>query len=103
MRKNLKDPVFGGFLFEVAEETTYRIDSDNFQSESYRVRVFDYPALTRSDAKIDSPEYSRIEDRVIEDTRRVTVVEGAKLQWQLHVNKTLATAQLVDEQERSRR
>ncbi len=79
MRRNLKDPVFGGYLLEVREDTTYTVDYLEGKSDSYRIRVFDFPAMVQSDAVIQSPSYSGIDDRTIEDTRRVTVVDGAKL------------------------
>jgi hypothetical protein len=97
MNRALSDPVFGAYLRRVGSELTYHVESDLGKSDEYRVRVFDYPALVRSDAHIAPPEYAKQESKVVEDTRRVSVAEGTGLKWTCFVNKPLATADLIDD------
>jgi len=60
------------------------------------VTVFEYPRLERADAKLDYPDYTKLEDRVVQDVRTVSVVEGTKLTLQCFLNKSVASAKLVD-------
>lgn len=96
LKRNLKDPIFGGVLLSVSSETIYRIAYDGEQSPTYRIKVFEYPRLMRSDAKVVMPNYVGTPEKTIEDTRRVSVPEGAKITWILHLNKAVAEAVLVD-------
>ncbi len=96
LRRNLKDPVFGGVLLAVDLPIDYRITYLGGGSESFQLKIFEYPAIIRSDAKIVTPAYAGADEKTIEDTRRVTIPEGAKVTWFLHLNKAVATVQLVD-------
>ena len=96
LKRNLKDPIFGGVLLSVSEETTYRIAYDGEESQAYRIKVFEYPRLIRSDAKVVMPSYVGTPEKTIEDTRRVSVPEGTKITWILHLNKAVAEAILVN-------
>jgi hypothetical protein len=98
MSRALADPVFGATLRRLEMPVTYRVEVGSIRSNDYAVRLFEFPALVQSDAAIDSPSYARRETRVVEDTRRVTVVDGAKLRWSMSFNKPLASAMLVDEE-----
>ncbi len=97
MQPSLKDPIFGGYIKRVESELNYHIASEKGDSQSYRVKVFDYPALVRSDAEIDPPSYANQEKKIIPDTKRVSVPEGTKLTWICRMNKALARAELVDQ------
>ena len=95
MRQNLSDPVVGGFIASVDEEFTYRIESGDWTSESYQVDVFDFPSLVRSDAGLDYPQYTKLEDKIVEDTVRVSAVEGTQVTWRCFLNKPVASCTLV--------
>ncbi|XZE21573.1 hypothetical protein SH449x_001476 [Pirellulaceae bacterium SH449] len=97
MQPSLSDPIFGGYIRRVANDTEYRIESERGLSETYRIKVFDYPALVRSDAEIDPPAYANQEKKLVQDTKRVSVPEGSRLTWICRVNKPLETAELVDQ------
>lgn len=97
MTRNLEDPLFAARVAEVTSELTYHVEFSNKQTEDFRVTVFEYPRLLRSDAKLVFPGYTQLAEKTIEDTRRVSAVEGATLTWLCHLNKPVATAQLVDE------
>ncbi|MFO0381037.1 MAG: hypothetical protein ACK506_05000 [Pirellula sp.] len=97
MQPSLNDPIFGGYVKRVEYDISYHIESEKGTSESYRVKVFDYPAMLKSDAQIDPPAYANQEKKTILDTKRVSVPEGTKLTWVCTVNKPLAKAELVDQ------
>ncbi|MDZ4850457.1 MAG: hypothetical protein SGI77_14320 [Pirellulaceae bacterium] len=97
MQRSLNDPVFASYLAKVTRDTEYQIEIESGRSEKYRVNVFDFPALARSDAELSPPEYSQQEPRIVKDTRRVTVPEGTHVQWICHVNKPLESVKLIDE------
>lgn len=96
LRRNLKDPVFGGVLLGVETPITYRVAYNAGVSEEFRIKIFEFPKVVRSDAKISSPTYAPAPDKIIEDTRRVTVAEGSQLTWSLHLNKPVASVELID-------
>ena len=95
MSRNLDDPVLGGLVSAVDQSFSYRVLAPGWESESYQVEVFEFPALVRSDASLIYPEYSGLADKLIEDTVRVSAVEGTRLTWICYLNKTVVTAQLV--------
>jgi hypothetical protein len=97
MSRSLKDPVFSTYLRGIPTDLTYRVDFLDGLTREFKITTFAYPALMRSDAKIESPEYANLEPKEIENTRRVTVVDGATLTWSCLVNKPVAIAELMDE------
>ncbi|EGF26939.1 hypothetical protein [Rhodopirellula baltica] len=94
MRRSMADPIWGGLVPEVDESFTYRVVLPHWSSEEYRVEVFEYPAVTRSDAEIDYPEFTGLQNRRIEDTVRVSVAKGSEVTWWVRVNKPVTSAQL---------
>ncbi len=96
MSRSLDDPLFGGHVAEVAGDLTYHVEFANQRSQQYRVTVFEYPELLRADAKLEFPSYTGMADKLVEDTRRVSAVEGSKLTWILNLNKPVASAELID-------
>ncbi|MEZ6138446.1 MAG: hypothetical protein R3C53_26485 [Pirellulaceae bacterium] len=99
MRRSLNDPIFAAYLVDVREPLQYHIEYDGASTERFHVDVFEFPALVRADAKLHFPRYSQQDDRVIVDTRRVTVPLGTELTWELHLNKAVVTAELIDAQQ----
>ncbi len=95
LTRNLSDPVFGGTVPEVAEPFTYRVEYDGRRSPDYKVTVFEYPRLERADAELTYPGYTRLPARRVEDTHRVTAVEGTRLDLSLQLNKPVRSAQLI--------
>ncbi len=59
MTRNLSDPVVGGFLSSVKADFRYKIVTPTWESDTFTVSVFDYPALVRSDADLDYPQLYR--------------------------------------------
>lgn len=95
LTRSLSDPVFGVTVPNVEQDFVYRVEYGGRRSSDYKVTVFEYPRLERSDAQLTFPEYTRQEARRIEDTRRVTAVEGTRLDLSLQLNKTVQTATLL--------
>lgn len=95
MTKSLDDPMFGGRIPAVKQPLTYHVRFAEQQTETYSVTVFDYPALERADARLTYPDYTSLEDKVIEDVRQISAVEGTELTLQCRLNKSVAEARLV--------
>ncbi|MBX7122308.1 MAG: hypothetical protein K1X42_09275 [Opitutaceae bacterium] len=93
--KSLSDPVFGGTLAEVSEDFRYRVAYGEEISPEYSVKVFEFPRLMRPDAELTFPAYTRLEPRRIEDTRRLSAVEGTLIGFTLQLNKPVVDARLV--------
>ena len=96
MAQSLSDPVFAYTLQSVEESSHYHVEYPGEETDDYRLEVYDLPALVQADAFLDYPDYTGIKDRLVEDTRRVSAVEGTRLEYQFLVNKPLAKAELVD-------
>jgi uncharacterized protein YhhL (DUF1145 family) len=97
LQRSLKDPIASGMLRKVNESFRYRVESDTKQSESFSIEIFEHPSVVQSDALIQSPSYAQQEDKRVINTRRVSVVDGAQVVWDLKLNKEVASAQWIDE------
>jgi len=93
--KSLADPMFGGSVAEVTSNLTYRVDYGGRSTRGYRVTVFDCPRLQRADVDLSYPAYTGEPHRHIDDTRRLSAVEGSSLDLTLQLNKPVASARLV--------
>ncbi|MEO1619096.1 MAG: DUF4175 family protein, partial [Planctomycetota bacterium] len=94
MERRLVDPLVAAFLPAIDESLHYRVRIDEWESETYRVDVFEFPSLIRSDASLEFPEYTGRPSRTVEDTRKVTVVEGSQVEWKLRLNKPVVSCML---------
>ncbi|MBI4662701.1 MAG: hypothetical protein HY735_28135 [Verrucomicrobia bacterium] len=95
LAKNLDDPVFGGTISEIKADAAYHIEYGNDRTGKFKVSVFDYPALQRADATLTYPDYTGQPAKTIEDTRRISAVEGTTLDYSFQLNKPVASASLV--------
>ncbi|HET6406982.1 MAG TPA: hypothetical protein VFG14_03805, partial [Chthoniobacteraceae bacterium] len=95
LAKNLEDPVFGGGLPEVDQSLTYRVEYAGQSTRDFAVKVFEHPRLDRADATLHYPEFTQLPDKTIADTRRVSAVEGSKLDLAFQLNKPVRSATLV--------
>ena len=98
LAKSLDDPVFGGSIPEVTEDMVYRVAYDRQQTRDYRVTVFDYPKLQRADVVITYPEYTGQAPKRIQDTRRISAVEGSRADLFLQLNKPVVSARLISKE-----
>ena len=97
MSKSLRDPVFGGRIIAVEEPLTYRVEFAEQKSDDFHVTVFEYPTLKQADARLEYPSYTNLEEKLIQDVRRISVVEGTKVTLLCRLNKPVAEARLVEE------
>ena len=95
LTKALDDPVFGGTVPEVNEDFAYRVEFAGQRTKEFSVKVFEHPKLERADAKIQFPAYTQLPEKTIEDTRRISAVEGSLLGYTLQLNKPVKSARLV--------
>ena len=86
MTKSLDDPVFGARIGSVGAPLKYRVEYAEQVTDDFDVTVFDYPKLIRADATLKYPKYVEIEDKVIQDVRRVNAVQGTKAEFSFFVN-----------------
>jgi hypothetical protein len=95
MVRSLSERVFGVTVPGVMGDLTYRIESKEHRSRDYQVKVFELPRLEKSDVELVFPEYTGRPPRRVEDTRRVSAVEGSLLTLNLAFNKPVTSARLV--------
>ena len=95
LARSLSDPVFGGSVPGVSGDLTYRVEYGGRTTREFRVRVFEYPRLERADADLEFPAYTGLPARRIENTRRISAVEGTRLAWTLQLNQPVSVARLV--------
>ncbi|MEI9893720.1 MAG: hypothetical protein WDN28_07415 [Chthoniobacter sp.] len=93
--KNLDDPVFGGGLPEVDADLTYHIEYAGQSTRDFAVKVFEHPRLDRADATLRYPDYTKLPEKKVPDTHRVSGVEGTKLDVAFQLNKPVKSATLV--------
>ena len=94
MVQSLDDPTYSYRLSNVQSNAVYSVVYDGQQGERYRLSVFEYPALKSSQARLDYPEFTGRDDKVINNTRRLTAVEGTGLTFDFQFNKPLTSAVL---------
>ena len=64
MTRSLEDPTFAGRVESVDADLSYRVDFAGRSTETYHVKVFEYPELERTDAELVYPvvHVARAED-----------------------------------------
>ncbi len=101
LAKNLNDPVFGGLIPEVNNNLIYHIEYAKKRTENFRISAFEHPSLKKADAKIVYPSYTKLPEKVIKDTRQISVVEGSEVTLTFTLNKPVTTAQLISKKQSS--
>ena len=95
LAKSLADPVFGGSVPEVDSNLVYHVEYAGKRTRDFKVKVFEYPRLERADAEINFPAYTGQPAKQVPDTRRVSAVEGSRVDLSMQLNKPVSRAQLV--------
>ncbi len=98
MTQNLDDPIVGGFVASIDQPFEYQVVTPSWQSETYSVGVFEFPSLVRSDANLKYPEYTGMAEKRVEDTVRVSAVEGTEVTWICFLNKPVESAVLTSKE-----
>lgn len=93
--KSLADPIYGVSVPEVANDLTYHLEYRGQKTREFKVTVYEHPKLVRSDVDLTFPEYTKLPPKHLEDARRVSAVEGTKLDFALQLNKPVKSAQLI--------
>lgn len=96
MTKNLEDPVFGGLIPRVPEDTVYHVVYDGRRTEEFEIKTFAFPDLERADATVHPPEHLNLPSETVEDTRSVSAFEGSEITLEFLLNKPVAEAKLTD-------
>lgn len=95
LTRTLGDPVFGGTVPDVRDGFRYRVEAGSKTSAEFEVTVFEYPRLERSDADLVYPAYTGVPSKTVQDTRRLSAVEGTRLTLNLQLNKPVREARLL--------
>jgi hypothetical protein len=93
--KSLGDPMFGGSIGEVSSNFLYHVEYRGQRTRDFAVTVFEHPRLERADADLSFPIYTTLSPKRIENTRRVSAVEGSHLDLALQLNKAVSSARLI--------
>jgi uncharacterized protein YukE len=94
LTRNLNDPVFGGGLPSADADFTYRVEYGEKASRDFQVRVFEHPRLERADATLRPPAYTKLPEKQLPETRRISGVEGTKADVAFQLNKPVKAAWL---------
>jgi hypothetical protein len=94
MPASLNDPLFSARIPVVDHPLDYSVTVDQQTSPTYRVTVFEYPALERADAILVYPAFTGLKEKTIEDVRTVSAVVGTQLTLRCKLNKPVQTAAL---------
>lgn len=95
LTQSLSDPLYGGGIPEVIDDFDYRIVGGGLESRRFHVHVFGVPRMERADALVTPPSYTGQKQRRLEDTRRITALEGSRVQLTLQLNHPVRSAHLV--------
>ncbi len=93
--RSMADPVFGGSVAGVQADFVYYLEYNGTRTRDYTVKVFEHPRLERADADLVYPAYTQLEAKRIENTRRLSAVEGSRLTMTLQLNKPVRSATLI--------
>ena len=93
--KSLSDPLFGCTVADVASNLVYHVEYGARRTRDFTVVVFDYPRLERADADVTFPDYTGQPPKHMENTRRLSAVEGSSLDLTMQFNKPVASARLI--------
>ena len=93
--RSLSDPLFGGSIPAVSTDLVYCVEYGGKRTRDFTVKVFEFPRLERADADLTFPDYTGLAPKRIENTRRISAVEGTLCNLTLQLNKTVLRAQLI--------
>lgn len=97
MEAGLDEGVLSALVPQVDTDGSYEVVYGDRASERYAISVFEYPELVQADAVVTGPDYLGGAVETILDIRKVSVMEGSRIDWRLRVNKPLAAAELFGE------
>ena len=80
---------------QVQRPFRYAVVADDAHSAEYRVAVIDPPAIEHLRLHYRYPAYSRLPDHVEEESGDIQCIAGTRVDIEIAVNKTLASATLI--------
>jgi hypothetical protein len=92
LAKTLNDPIFGGSIPAVTSNFTYHVDFGAGRTRDFQVTVFEHPRLERADAHLHFPAYTGLGEKHVPDTRRISAVEGTRVDFTFQLNKPVKAA-----------
>ena len=96
MDRPLADPLFAAVIPEVTNDFKYYVEyRGGKKTAEFEVTTFEYPRLNRADAHLKFPEFTNLGEKKIDDTRRVSAVEGTTVDLRLEFNKGVKSAALT--------
>lgn len=98
LSKNMDDPVFGGVIPDVRSDVVYHVQYADRRTRDFAISVYQSPELIQADARIVYPAYTELPEKVIEDVRQISVVEGSQVTMTFTLNKPVTSARLVPRQ-----
>jgi hypothetical protein len=96
MNRSLEDPLFGARIPDVKASLDYTVATGGLTKGPFHVDVFEYPRLQRADANLVYPAFTKLEPRLVQDVRTVTVVEGTEIKLTCTLNKPVTTSVLLE-------
>ncbi|MAS96186.1 MAG: hypothetical protein CMO55_23535 [Verrucomicrobiales bacterium] len=97
MTPGLDDTVFSALIPSVNESGNYRVAYESAKSDDFSITIFEYPELQQADATVTPPAYLDEELKEVTDTRKISIMEGSKVDWRLSINKPIKEAELYGE------
>ncbi|MBX7152567.1 hypothetical protein K1X84_13075, partial [bacterium] len=90
--KNVRQPVF--YYAEAVDKSFSK--SRKFRSDEFQIQVVKRPAVKRLEIEVQSPVYSKIENRVLdENAGDVVALKGSRVKLKIEASKTLLSAVMV--------
>jgi len=71
-------------FMNVQQDIDFRILSDEFATESYRLRVLPKPIILNFDTKLDYPSYTGKTDETLDNTGDLIIPEGTEIEWKFY-------------------
>ncbi|MDF1814509.1 MAG: hypothetical protein P1V20_20045, partial [Verrucomicrobiales bacterium] len=99
MKAGLDDSVFSAIVAKVDSNTKYEVRFEESASDRFLIETYEHPELVQADATITPPAYSEKPVRTVEDTRKISLLEGSHVDWNLKISKPVAAAELFGEDE----
>lgn len=97
MAASLDDPMFGARIPIVDQALDYSVEAGEQRTPTFHVEVFEYPRMEKADARLVYPSYTGMEERVVQDVRTISVVEGTSMTLTCNLNKLVQTARLIED------
>ncbi|MCF8386441.1 MAG: hypothetical protein K9G47_01070 [Bacteroidales bacterium] len=85
--KKEKPDLFTFMFSNLNKDVDFKIQSEEFSSETYTLKVFPRPVLTGFDVLLDYPEYTKKKNEVLENNGEIIVPEGTNVGWKFYTKQ----------------